>query len=200
MAIPTPRAFDAVSPFRDVDGISHVLQTTGDRAAYLHVLYPVREAAQAAKLRALRLEAAAGDGGVACQVETGTHTDIFWMGGNSELIARDWRGSARAAWLRSPEQWAVFEATWLAHAGVAIFNIENAAGGARAVCMSPSEAGWQWEVEVTRQTTLMLNLPGASGEARMNGVRVQPLRSAAPGLRLLLPSPGRYAIELERQG
>ncbi len=205
MAIPTPRAFDAVSPFRDVGGLSHVQETTGQDAAYLHVLYPVAESAQAARLRALPVKRGGDALDFACQIETGAHTDIFWYGGSSQLNIGAWRGGGRAAWLRAPDHWALYGSGGMVNADGLVF---HASYPPDVFTLAPAEHGWRAEADVKRQTSLILNINGAKGDVRINGFRVQPPQSDlpglppgtdVPGLRLLLPSPGRYVIELQRQ-
>ena len=197
MAIAPQRAYAGASEFRKVEGMSHVQETAEPRAVYLHVLFPVRDLDQASALSARPIEVGSA-AGEACSIEHAGGDDLFLMRAanhrpTSEAQVRGWRSDARVAWLRTPEHWAVFDASRLQMEGTMIF---ESSSQLTALSLKPGSAGLVGEVEAARQTEVTLYAQSSVQDAYLNAVRLPASRLVGSAVRLLLMAPGEYRFQI----
>jgi Heparinase II/III-like protein/Heparinase II/III N-terminus len=200
MAVAGKRAYDGGSEFREVQGMRHVQETADPRTVFLHILFPVRDAAQSEALAARSVGFDSGTG-EACSIEHVEGVDLFLIraqqsGPAPAAQVLGWRSDARVAWLRSRESWAVFDASTLQVEESMIF---QSSARLRALSLKPTAAGLAGEVEATRQTELTLFVAGNVQDAYLNGVRLPASRLMGQTVRLLLPAPGHYRFEIIRR-
>ena len=194
MAVAEGSGLVGTSNFRQVAGMRHVQTAAGPRAVFLHVLYPLRDLGQLAALatRPLALDV---DDGEACEIAHDGSTDVFMTRENAGLEATvaGWRTDARVAWLRSPEQWAVYEASTL---GAGEAPVLQSSARLQALCLRPQAGGLAGEAETTRRAEVTLFVPNEIAEAYLNEVRLPQAWLRGQAVSLLLPGSGQYRIRI----
>jgi hypothetical protein len=197
MAIPGPRAYDGTSEIREVEGLSHVLETDAAQATFLHVLYPVRELGQISAISARPAALLPWIGEAAVIGRANGPKDIILFRDERAEPARveTWDSDARMAWLRSREHWAAFDVSKLREGGTPVFESTNPL---KAVCLRPDGPGWTGEVETLRRTELSIYTDGKVEQVFLNGVLLPESTVAGPAARWLMPSQGKYTFRIIR--
>jgi hypothetical protein len=181
----------------DTPGISHVQETGAARAAYLHVLVPVRDERQAALARAT--PAIPGPGSVeAAVIETQHARDIFLIQAHppaaaQSLEAHNWHTDARIAWLRSRSHFAVYEAKTLSYASQPVM---GSTAPLRSLCLWPQGAGLNATVETTRRLDLSLQIDWSIGQVFLNDVLLPASFHTGPAASIPIPSIGVFDIRI----
>jgi hypothetical protein len=99
------------------------------------------------------------------------------------------------AWLRSPECWAVFDASALQGGEAPVF---TSSARLHALSLKPDASGLAGEAEALGQTELSLFIDGSLQDAYLNGVRMPASRLIGREVHLLLPGPGKYSFRILR--
>ena len=190
--VPGPRAYEGVITMRDVPGLSHRQQTAAPRAAYLHLLYPARNAAEAQAVSAQPLPLDEGQG-EAARLVTGQGADLFITQTSPTARLGHWRTDAHVAWLRAPDCWALHAASRLAHADQALF---SATAPLTAAHLWPAPTGAAAYLDTAQRATVTLTLPWPVAQVYLNAIRLPEAVDGTATVRVLLPGPGQYTLAL----